>query len=126
MRPVYSYPFALVLMIIFALAPVQAHPEYGTVAVGSHAGEVYGRSNDTRVPSRSTARSHTFYHPIRSMRAVPGDDYARAVGAANAPVLSTGWTHGRNGRTEHVSDYYRHTRSGRVIHVHSYWRHPHR
>ena len=52
-------------------------------------------------------------------------DYARAVGSANDPTLSTGWTSGHDSRTQHVHNYYRHTKSGRMVHVHSYYRRPH-
>lgn len=53
-----------------------------------------------------------------------GHDYARAIGDASDPVLSTGWTSGHGSRTQHVRDYYRHTKSGELVHVHSYFRRP--
>lgn len=49
-------------------------------------------------------------------------DYAVPVGAANDPVLSTGWAGPLGSRNVHVRDYYRRTKSGEYIHVHSYYR----
>ncbi len=70
-------------------------------------------------PASARGRSHYSSHHTSSHGS---GDYARAVGSANDPVLSTGWTGGHGARTQHVHDYYRHTRSGRLIHVHGYYR----
>lgn len=101
-------------------AYAHAYPGW-TSGHGPH--PAFTRSSFTRSPARWGAPASG-----GGFAAGPGDggghDYARAIGSANDPVLSTGWTSGHGNRTEHVHDYYRHTKSGGMVHVHSYFRRP--